>query len=76
MIGGEESPNPPGSNSGQVSSVTCPNGQFMASCSGHNYWRSTNAWWIGDDDTCYARVTDPWGDNYETTASAIWYSFH
>ena len=74
MVVGERSENAFGSNSGQFSSVTCPGNSFMASCSGHSYWRSTNAWYIGEDDICYARVSDPWTDNFNTTATAIWFA--
>ena len=74
MIGGERSPQVDGLNSGQLSSVSCPNGQFMASCSGYAYWRNTNSWWIGTDDICYSRTAEyDTSDNYYTQASAIWY---
>ena len=75
MIGGEHSSDwiQNANNTGKLSSITCPIGQFMASCSGFGYWWNTNAWWIASNDTCCARN---WVPQTEAAASTIWYTLY
>eukprot|EP01084_Bolivina_argentea_P069716 126797_1 len=50
-----------------ISAVDCPYGYFMASCSGWNEYKTTNAWYI-QNDICYVRSRK---SNTNTYSSAI-----
>lgn len=44
-----------GTSDDDLSIISCPNGYFMAGCSGYSPWKSAEAWYIDDNDRCITR---------------------